>query len=52
MDQMCGSDEEKLELGEVIEKVVKQLSDPADNGPADKDLTKWYDEWRAFVPPA
>ena len=27
MDQMCGSDEEKLELDEVIEKVVKQLSD-------------------------
>ena len=52
MDQMCGSENDELELEKVIDKVVKQLTDPADNGPADKDLTKWYEEWASWKPSA
>jgi hypothetical protein len=46
MDQMCGSDDEEIELDKLIQNVVDQLIDPDDNGPADKGLKKWFDEWR------
>lgn len=45
MDQMCGSEYRELDLDEVIKNVVDQLIDTADNGPADKGLGKWFDEW-------
>jgi hypothetical protein len=45
MDQMCGSDDKDLDLGQVIESVVAKLKDPEDHGPADKGLEKWFDDW-------
>ena len=47
MDQMCGSGEEPLELEDLIKNVVAKLIDTSDNGPADKGLEKWFNEWRA-----
>lgn len=45
MDQMCGSDDAELDLDQVVQNVVKQLIDSDDNGPADKGLEKWFDDW-------
>lgn len=45
MDQMCGSDDADLDFGQVIKSVVDQLTDESDNGPADKRLKEWFDEW-------
>ena len=45
MDQMCGSDNEELDLDQVIKNVVAKLTDASENEPADKGLEKWYDEW-------
>ena len=50
MDQMCGSDDEEIDLDQVIKNVVDQLIDDSDNGPADKGLKKWFDEWRNSAP--
>lgn len=52
MDQMCGSGEEEIDLDQVIKNVVAQLIDAGDNGPADKGLKKWFDEWCNSVPSA
>ena len=49
MDEMCGSKQDKLELDQVIKNVVDQLIDKSDNGPADKRLEKWFDEWRNWA---
>jgi hypothetical protein len=45
MDHMCGSDDKEIELDQVIKNVVDQLIDENDNGPADKGLKKWFDDW-------
>ena len=50
MDQMCGSDNAEIDLDQVIKNVVDQLIDTSDNGPADKGLEKWFDEWRNSTP--
>ncbi|HEX5602812.1 MAG TPA: hypothetical protein VFX63_09690, partial [Pyrinomonadaceae bacterium] len=46
MDEMCGSEYNERDLDQVIKNVVDQLIDKNDNGPADKGLEKWLDEWR------
>ena len=48
MDQMCGSDDTAIDLDQVIEKVVAHLTDKSDNGPADKGLEKWFDDWGKY----
>jgi hypothetical protein len=45
MDQICGSDDAEIDLDQVIKNAVDQLIDASDNGPADKGLEKWFDEW-------
>jgi hypothetical protein len=45
MDKMCGSDDKDMDLDKVIKKIVDQLIDESDNGPADKGLKKWFEEW-------
>ncbi len=45
MDRMCGSDNEDIDLDSVIKNVVDQLSDDSDNGPADRKLKNWFEEW-------
>jgi hypothetical protein len=45
MDQMCGSDNEEMDLDQLIKRVVDQLIDANNNGPADKGLEKWFDKW-------
>ncbi|HSE18792.1 MAG TPA: patatin-like phospholipase family protein [Pyrinomonadaceae bacterium] len=52
MDEMCGSDYEQMDLDKVIDNVVDKLIDTSDNGPADKELKKWFDEWRDSAPTA
>jgi hypothetical protein len=46
MDQMCGSDNEALELDQVVELVVEKLTGDSDGGPADAKLKDWFAEWR------
>jgi hypothetical protein len=50
MDEMCGSEYDDMDLDEVIRNVVDQLVDTTDNGPADKGLEKWFDEWCNSAP--
>jgi hypothetical protein len=50
MDHMCGSDDKEIDLDEVIKNVVDQLIDDSDNGPADKKLKDWFDEWCKSAP--
>lgn len=50
MDHMCGSDDRELDLDQVIDKVVEQLIDASNNGPADPKLTEWFKEWRGSAP--
>lgn len=50
MDQMCGSENEELDLDKVIDKVVEKLIDESDNGPADPKLKEWFAQWRDSAP--
>lgn len=50
MDEMCGSQYDEQDLDQVIKGVVDQLIDKSDNGPADKALSKWYEEWCESAP--
>lgn len=52
MDQMCGSGDGEIDLDQVVNNVVDQLIDKSDNGPADKRLKEWFDEWRKSSPSA
>jgi hypothetical protein len=52
MDQMCGSENDDLDLDKVIDKVVAKLIDESDNGPADAKLKDWFAEWRDSAPKA
>ena len=45
MDQMCGSDNDPLDLDKVIKHVVDKLTDPSDDGPADAKLKDWFAQW-------
>ena len=50
MDQMCGSDDEELDIDQVIKNVVAKLIDDSDKGPADKGLKEWFDDWCQSAP--
>jgi hypothetical protein len=52
MDQMCGSDNDPLDLDQVITRVFEKLTDESDGGPADSKLKDWFAEWLKSARPS
>ena len=49
MDQICGSDNNNLELQAAVCKAVEKLLDGRGGGPADPLLKDWWETWRQPV---